>query len=165
MAMAFPDMKSKDARIATFASHDGHVIKEITPEKYAEAGFFSYGQHDAVTCYYCAGTIANWLPNDDPWNIHAHLFPDCMFVYLKRGKNFINLQVARIQPVSSYEPAKPVDDDKSRYECKICFSAEISVVFKPCEHMITCYDCAPQFNKCPWCKATVLTAVRCIVST
>uniref|UniRef100_A0A158P4J0 RING-type domain-containing protein n=1 Tax=Tetranychus urticae TaxID=32264 RepID=A0A158P4J0_TETUR len=48
---------------------------------------------------------------------------------------------------------------------KFAFSAEISVVFKPCEHMITCYDCAPQFNKCPWCKATIFTAVRCIVST
>uniref|UniRef100_A0A158P4J1 Uncharacterized protein n=1 Tax=Tetranychus urticae TaxID=32264 RepID=A0A158P4J1_TETUR len=49
MAMAFPDMKSKDARIATFASHDGHVIKEITPEKYAEAGFFSYGNLNSYT--------------------------------------------------------------------------------------------------------------------
>uniref|UniRef100_T1K3K0 RING-type domain-containing protein n=2 Tax=Tetranychus urticae TaxID=32264 RepID=T1K3K0_TETUR len=165
MAIAFPNMKQIEARIETFEKHDGHIVSQITPSKYAEAGFFSYGEHDAVTCYFCAGTIANWLPNDDPWQIHANLFPDCMYVYLKRGRNFIRLQLAKVRSISSYEPPKEVDDDKSRYECKICLSAEISVVFKPCEHMITCYDCATQFTTCPWCKSTIYSAVRCIIST
>lgn len=121
------------------------------------------GEHDAVTCYHCAGTIANWLPEDDPWGIHAKLFPDCMFVHLKRGKNYINLQLNGAHDIGPYEAAKPVSSDKSRYECKICLDAEVSIVFKPCDHMIACYDCAPQFSTCPWCKTRIFEAVRAIL--
>uniref|UniRef100_T1KAL6 RING-type domain-containing protein n=1 Tax=Tetranychus urticae TaxID=32264 RepID=T1KAL6_TETUR len=169
MVMAYPAMKTHECRVASFAKHDGHVVKEITPDSYAEAGFFSYGklfcEHDAVTCFFCAGTIANWLPKDDPWELHALHFPDCMYVYLKRGKNFVNIQLSGKSHVGPYEPAPQVNECQTRYECKICFNAEISVVYKPCDHMITCYDCAPLFSSCPWCKTTISNAIRCIIAT
>lgn len=44
MSIAFPCMMQTEARIKSFEKHDGHVIPEITPANYAEAGFFSYGK-------------------------------------------------------------------------------------------------------------------------
>ena len=126
---------------------------------------FYKGEHDAVTCFFCAGTISHWLPGDDPWSVHANFFPECMFVYIKRGKHFIDGQRRGIAFISDYTTPNPVSGDKTRYECKICFSAEVGVVFRPCEHVIACYDCATNFKYCPWCKEKIEDIIRFVIPT
>ena len=41
------------------------------------------------------------------------------------------------------------------YECKICMSNHISVVFLPCGHTLACSECAAKTRKCPVCMTTI----------
>lgn len=59
-------------------------------KKLAEAGFYHYLFYDHVICFYCGGGLNNWKENADPWIEHARWYPNCYFVLLSRGQNFIN---------------------------------------------------------------------------
>lgn len=39
--------------------------------------------------------------------------------------------------------------------CKICMDAEISTVFCPCGHMVSCAVCAEQLKNCPMCRGEI----------
>nr|XP_008101181.1 PREDICTED: LOW QUALITY PROTEIN: baculoviral IAP repeat-containing protein 1 [Anolis carolinensis] len=43
----------------------------------AKAGFFYTGKMDIVQCFSCAGCLAEWKGDDDPWEGHAKAFPHC----------------------------------------------------------------------------------------
>lgn len=36
--------------------------------------------------------------------------------------------------------------------CKICCQKEMSVVFLPCRHVYSCYECATKMTHCPKCQ-------------
>ena len=40
--------------------------------------------------------------------------------------------------------------------CVVCMDDQPSVLFYPCNHNFTCFDCANKINKCPYCKANIL---------
>ena len=59
-------------------------LEEFGPTSYdlACAGFFKYhntcqNRNDPTTvvCWYCNGGRSNWLSGEDPWKVHAKLFP------------------------------------------------------------------------------------------
>ena len=52
--------------------------------------FLCSGLSDHVRCYHCSNGLRNWESNDDPWVEHAKWYPDCTFVSLKKGDDFIN---------------------------------------------------------------------------
>lgn len=39
--------------------------------------------------------------------------------------------------------------------CKICMDAEISTVFCPCGHMVSCAVCVEQLKTCPMCRGEI----------
>lgn len=39
--------------------------------------------------------------------------------------------------------------------CKICMDADISTVFCPCGHMVSCEVCAEQLEMCPVCRTSI----------
>jgi hypothetical protein len=43
------------------------------------AGFFYTGNHTAVTCFYCNGSLQNWGLYDNPTVEHARWFPHCAY--------------------------------------------------------------------------------------
>lgn len=56
---------------------------------------------------------------------------------------------------------KSIDDARL---CKICYDAELGVVFLPCRHMVTCVKCAPAMTTCAVCRQPVTLTLRAILS-
>lgn len=71
----------------------------VKPGQLAEAGFFYLGVSDHVKCFYCDGGLYAWTDGDDPWKEHARCFPECGFVLLEKGKDFINAQRPEDDPM------------------------------------------------------------------
>ncbi len=53
-------------------------------EKYSNVG-----TNDHVNCFHCGSGLRNWEPEDDPWLEHARWFPQCRFVMLMKGEQYI----------------------------------------------------------------------------
>ena len=67
------------------------------PKELAEAGFFYCGLSDHVRCFHCGHGLRNWEKGDIPWEEHARWYPECIFVKVKKGKDFVE-QVRRKKP-------------------------------------------------------------------
>ncbi|CAF1593288.1 unnamed protein product [Rotaria sp. Silwood1] len=50
-----------------------------TIENLVRAGFFFGGIENAVTCFYCNGSLHKWSSNDNPIIEHARWFPQCTY--------------------------------------------------------------------------------------
>ncbi|CAH0720027.1 unnamed protein product, partial [Brenthis ino] len=44
--------------------------------------------------------------------------------------------------------------------CKVCMDNEVSVVFLPCGHLVSCAGCGAALRACPLCRAAVRALVR-----
>lgn len=79
---------------------------------FSECGFFSHSAissstnetSDTVACYYCGITLARWNPGDDVWREHARASPDCGFLVLIKGADFVQLMHARNRPTIAPSP-------------------------------------------------------------
>ncbi|VDI33746.1 baculoviral IAP repeat-containing protein 7/8, partial [Mytilus galloprovincialis] len=74
-------------RISSFEGWPGYLNQ--TPRAMALAGFLFAGYHDYTRCFHCGGGLRNWEAGDDPWVEHARWFPQCGFLQLNKGENFI----------------------------------------------------------------------------
>lgn len=82
-----PAQASPDARLRSFENWPSAV--QLSPEELVKAGFFYIGLNDYTKCFHCDGGLCNWEAGDDPWVEHARWFPQCKFVYLSKGEDFI----------------------------------------------------------------------------
>ncbi|XP_077295172.1 putative inhibitor of apoptosis [Arctopsyche grandis] len=48
--------------------------------------------------------------------------------------------------------------------CKICLDSEVSVVFLPCGHLVSCIACATGLLQCPICRGNIKGIVRTYLS-
>ncbi|XP_060853889.1 baculoviral IAP repeat-containing protein 2-like isoform X2 [Rhopalosiphum padi] len=78
---------SFSARLKTFRGWNNESQK---PEDLATAGFFFTGSNDEVRCYYCDGGLQNWEVDDNTWVEHAKWFPNCGFLNLVKGEQFLD---------------------------------------------------------------------------
>ncbi|XP_035715046.1 baculoviral IAP repeat-containing protein 5-like [Folsomia candida] len=78
------DMCLNSDRVATFKNWTGKCKQN--PKNFSEAGFYSTGYGDRLSCYYCGIIIHNWLPSDDPWIEHSIHSSDCPFLSLHKPK-------------------------------------------------------------------------------
>jgi len=46
------------------------------------------------------------------------------------------------------------------YTCVICKTNKSIMVFKKCGHLISCYSCSTQLNKCPMCREEIDEKIR-----
>ncbi|XP_041350874.1 uncharacterized protein LOC121369863 [Gigantopelta aegis] len=88
-------------RLATFKNWPSQIKQQ--PEQLAKAGLFYVGNSDNVKCFTCDGLLSQWEPGDDPWIEHARWFPDCQFVRLVKGDNFIEQALQRETPMEEKE--------------------------------------------------------------
>lgn len=150
--------RSLRARLESFSNWPIHDT--ISPEELAEAGFFYTRIYDHTRCFNCNGTISNWERGDNAWAVHAYYFPRCSYLYLKRGQMFVDNINSPKDTASPLTEVPQASDDKDRYTCKICLDKEIGTVFAPCDHAISCTDCASQIDACPVCKSTITHICR-----
>ncbi|XP_042858053.1 death-associated inhibitor of apoptosis 2-like, partial [Penaeus japonicus] len=89
------DFLFTESRLASFVKWPERVTQK--PCDLAEAGFFYCGLSDHVRCFHCGNGLRNWEDNDIPWNEHARWYPECSYVLLKKGHEFID-KVQREKP-------------------------------------------------------------------
>lgn len=53
---------------------------------------------------------------------------------------------------------------KDQRQCKVCFDAEVGVVFLPCAHLAVCRTCAPGLTKCVVCMSNINETIRVYMS-
>ncbi|KAJ8971114.1 hypothetical protein NQ317_018672 [Molorchus minor] len=76
-----------EARLRSFVGWSADLIQ--TPDVLSQAGFYYEGMRDQVRCFHCDGGLRHWDPHDDPWTEHARWFPNCSFVKLVKGQEFV----------------------------------------------------------------------------
>ena len=56
--------------------------KQIIPNKHAlaQAGFYYTGQSDFTVCFACNLKVNQWERQDNPWDEHKSLSPDCAYI-------------------------------------------------------------------------------------
>ncbi|AKR17350.1 IAP-3 [Urbanus proteus nucleopolyhedrovirus] len=144
------------------------------PTQLAEAGFFYSGRGDKVVCFYCDGGLKDWETDDDPWHMHARWFPNCQYVKLIKGKDYVqnviteacvikNNTLVQTQPkignnIFSKASSNAVEVESNL--CKICYERERNVCFVPCGHAIACGICACSFKNCPLCRDNIVNILK-----
>ncbi|XP_053396716.1 baculoviral IAP repeat-containing protein 7-like [Mercenaria mercenaria] len=94
-----PDYAIKSFRQSSFS---GWCSDVIDPAQLSEAGFFYTGIKDCVRCFFCGGGMKNWERGDNAWIEHARWFPNCAYVKLYKGENFVNMcRMANIGGISN----------------------------------------------------------------
>ncbi|CAH2084764.1 unnamed protein product [Euphydryas editha] len=66
-------------------------------------------------------------------------------------------------PVSNTKQLTLEEENRQLREarmCKVCMDNEVSVVFLPCGHLVSCAGCGAALAACPLCRASVKALVR-----
>lgn len=82
-----PKFSSFDARLRTYT--DWPIPDIQKPEKLAQAGLYYQNVDDQVRCFHCSIGLRSWEKEDDPWFEHARWCPECQFVRLVKGCNYV----------------------------------------------------------------------------
>lgn len=129
------------------------------PEELARAGFIYTKCGDIVKCFMCNIVLGHWEPNDDPWEEHKKHTESCAFVDLnyKPTTHKTNAETKSNVPTKAFprtdESTTEVPDELL---CKICLFNRTSLIFLPCEHLVSCGQCFLGLNnKCPICRAVI----------
>lgn len=109
---------SLDARIRSFASWTSEHIQSA--EVLASAGFYYQNMDDQVMCFQCSGGLRSWQREDDAWFEHARWFPNCEFVQLVKGQQYID----QVQQQQRPSLAEVMSSDIVRKAFELGFSQE-----------------------------------------
>jgi len=137
-------MRTASARLATFS---GWRNEAVAPHILSSAGFFYRGVDDQAQCISCFLVISQWGSDHDPWREHRRHGPTCELV------------VAHAEPRSDLPEML-----REAAVCKICYDEPMTVLFRPCGHLLTCRSCAQQLSNCPICRQSILEYIRAYVS-
>lgn len=90
---------------------------------------------DKIICYHCGGTLANWNKCEDPWIPHARYYPNCDFLRLVKGDDFIDeaLNISGLGPRHKNTNIESVASGVSIFFLKINIHCNITLV---CEFIL-----------------------------
>lgn len=101
----YPSYTTKEARLRSYVTWPNGIPQEV--DALVEAGLFYTGMSDHVKCFQCGGGLKNWDLSDVPFEEHARWFPDCPFVNLSKGKEFIERVKKQKPPILLNSPTEP----------------------------------------------------------
>lgn len=97
----YPEFIIYDDRLNTY--HTWPKTNSKTKEELTAAGLFYSGKDDETVCYHCGGRFKDWEPEDDPWEQHVKLFSYCSFLYMIKGRDYVNKIRDKINEVNILE--------------------------------------------------------------
>lgn len=84
----FPAFTDQTTRLKTFS--DWPKTSKKSPSKLSPAGFFYIGVDERIICFSCGLSKSNiWNRRDDPWKKHALCSPNCDYLKMVKGSEFI----------------------------------------------------------------------------
>jgi hypothetical protein len=161
----FPEFAIEARRIESYK--DWPIGIKQKPQELSNAGFFYTGKGDKILCFKCGGGFKDWEENDDPWEEHAKWYPECKYLNLMKGIDYIqNISkgdVAKTDPSPSIV-LTPIPEIEENMICKICFVEKYNTIFIPCGHVIACAKCASSVTTCPACREPFEQIIRAYFS-
>lgn len=169
------DKASIENRLKTYR-HWPKSMKQ-RPQQLGEAGFFYSQIGDKTFCFYCGLGLENWEDTDDPWEEHALWSPDCEFLNLCKGSEFVaevhekkspedylnELRSENKEEQVNVTPKEPQSENSSQL-CKICLTNDLGVVFLPCGHIVACVECGAILKTCAVCRKPIEAVARAYLS-
>lgn len=182
LGQIIPEYTNYESRLETYVNAPSQ-FKQIK-EKLIQAGLFYCTKTNQLICCYCCGGMKFIDTRYDIWDQHAYWYPDCFYVLIIKGAEFIQKVSARdvrkqFMEKETYKEkhieaeisnATNKKDEKfekstlnsecndnsiSRLTCKVCYDKEICMIFKYCNHIGCCKDCAKLMRKCPVCNQRI----------
>lgn len=162
---------TKHARLTQNLQSESEYIK-ANATTFAECGLYSFGMgatEDKTICFYCNVKLNSWEPDDCIFYEHARWSPNCKFLNLIMGRQFI-IEVIKNEKLND-DPKKhaveiynkfkiePVENSTSKYNCKVCYCHENNCAISPCGHML-CIQCATNINTCPICRSQIFDLIK-----
>lgn len=157
----------------------------------SDAGFYYTNIDDQVSCFHCGGGFKDWADNDDAWQLHAEFYGKCAYLNLMKDSAFIE-KAAKLREMiyskaeccpaqadqkideivkqpqnSSKNPtAEEAEEKEDSRLCKICFNNEVSMIYLPCRHIVTCKKCTASLLKpqCPACRQPIESVLKVFFS-
>lgn len=144
-----PDLKYREQRVATFPAATTQFAVDVG--KLATAGFFYVGDGDDKTCcFHCGLGVYRWNADDDPWTEHARWKPNCQFVLLRKGADFIedceDLQYRCYSAMARYLTDEPPNQEESAQLSELRKLTVRSVV--ECDHGRSVGNVRYQYSDC-----------------
>ncbi|VVC29531.1 Zinc finger, RING-type,Zinc finger, RING/FYVE/PHD-type,BIR repeat [Cinara cedri] len=102
-----------EARLKSFDKCNKKLNQDINT--LCEAGFLyiGNGENDQTACFYCSQGLIDWEDDDEPWTEHARFSPNCIFLLLSKGRDFVD-KVYRLknsrQSINQEELSKSIAD-------------------------------------------------------
>ncbi|XP_046448570.1 baculoviral IAP repeat-containing protein 7-B-like [Daphnia pulex] len=169
-ALSHLNLRTASARLSTFQRWEQSAPNSPTPQALSSAGFIYRGVGDHTQCFTCLVVLSQWHIDHDPDLEHRRHSPRCEFV-LNRERESRNNNHSRPISLSDGDinllSVVPAKDDRHSTEaslCKICYSHDMSILFRPCGHLLTCKSCADQLSHCPICRCPIFEKIRAFVS-
>ncbi|XP_069195778.1 baculoviral IAP repeat-containing protein 7-A-like [Procambarus clarkii] len=106
------DYLTLESRLASFNHWPERVTQK--PTELSEAGFFYCGLSDHVRCYHCGNGLRNWETDDIPWDEHARWYPECTFLFLMKGKEFIDQVQGERPPYETNPSITHINEDQHK---------------------------------------------------
>lgn len=172
----YPMYARIEERLETFKNWPKSLKQK--PKELAEAGFFYINVGDKTVCFCCGVGCKFWEEHDVPWEEHAKWSPNCTFLLLKKGNEFVNrikrketecLLLEHTEAAVESDDNKKVITDKegataeNKILCKVCLDKEMGVVFRPCGHS-ACVECALALKNCHICRSQIDEFIRIFIS-
>jgi len=112
--------------------------------------------------------VLSRFENGDPCKPEAAVPPESSAQQEPEEAN----ETAAVEPTpapktTSQEETGSKDESSSLKEallCKICFDQQMSMVFLPCGHSLSCPSCATALSSCPLCRKEIQATVRAFFS-
>jgi Zinc finger, C3HC4 type (RING finger) len=109
--------------------------------------------------------VLSRFENGDPWKPKAE-------TSAQQEPEEDKEETAAVEPTpgpktTSQEETARKDESSSLKEallCKICFDQQMSMVFLPCGHSLSCPSCATALSSCPLCRKEIQATVRAFFS-
>ena len=165
-----------EKRMDTFKTFPKNT--QLSIDKIVRAGFFYLNYGTSCKCFCCGGVIGNWEKDDEPFSIHALFYPNCEFVMLEKGGDFIiktsyeyrlkkegnikiNVENKSISGQSSdSERSEQMKDIDDAVACIVCLSNKINVTYIPCGHTVCCSICTLKVKSCVSCRIPIKAALK-----
>ncbi|XP_037773279.1 baculoviral IAP repeat-containing protein 7-A-like [Penaeus monodon] len=109
--------KTTQSRLESFLNWPHRHRQKI--EALVEAGFYYLGISDHVQCFHCGACLRNWEEDDDPWRVHAEWYPECYYVQLKKGKEFIDKVRLEVSRIPMWRHSSSTSQDTSEHDWNI----------------------------------------------
>ncbi|KAM9469778.1 E3 ubiquitin-protein ligase XIAP isoform 1-T2 [Clarias gariepinus] len=58
------------------------------------------------------------------------------------------------------DPLKKLEKLQREKLCKVCMDSDVTIVFVPCGHLVTCKKCSESLHKCPICCAQITQKIK-----